>query len=212
MLVLSLIISQPLAAEPFAELFGYPGQIQGTIDDFPKWALVIEDYNRAGNASQCADSSDCAIADWQDMLHDLRGVNAQKQLKVINAFVNRQAYVDDATNYGELDFWAAPEQFLANGGDCEDFAILKMLSLLQLGWSSSALRIVVVQDTDLKMPHAVLAVSVGADVWVLDNQNSSLTDAHDISNYAPVYALSNRDWWLYAPAEKSIQASLPASR
>ncbi len=199
-------------AQPFAELFGYPGTVQGSIADFPNWENVISQYDPAGSPVDCDGAKHCAAGDWRDLLSDLEGERAHKQLKAVNAFVNRQAYVDDARNYGQPDVWALPEDFLENGGDCEDFAIMKMFSLMQLGWPVDALRIVVVQDTDLKMPHAVLAVSVGADVLVLDNQTSGIIEASDIGHYAPVYALSDTDWWLYAPSEDSMQASLPASR
>lgn len=34
-------------------------------------------------------------------------------------------YVYDFNNYGTAEYWATPDETLRNGGDCEDFAILR---------------------------------------------------------------------------------------
>ena len=202
-----------MAAEPFAELFGYPGELQGDISDFPSWQAVVGEVAPQEDTLTCNNAAGrCAEREWRELLEDLRGVNAVKQLKRINRFVNSLTYIEDIDNYGQQDYWAAPADFLSNGGDCEDFAILKMASLLELGWSKSSLRIVVVQDTSMRQPHAVLAAALGADVWVLDNQRAAPAQDIEIDHYAPVYALSDTSWWLYSPAENTRVAAAPASR
>jgi predicted transglutaminase-like cysteine proteinase len=212
--VLCLSFSQSVfAAEPFSELFGYPGQLQGDISDFPNWQAVVGQVAPRPDIVSCQKSAgDCQDSEWREFLEDLRGENAVKQLKAVNRFVNGLSYIEDIDNYGQQDYWANPTDFLNNGGDCEDFAILKMASLMELGWSSSALRIVVVQDTAMKQSHAVLAVALGADVWVLDNQRAGPAQDISIENYAPVYALSCESWWLYAPANNSLAAVSSTSR
>jgi len=209
MLVAALLVSQPVKAEPFAEMFGYPGEIQGEIVDFPKWTAVVQNQTSAPDG--CDNEKPCNTHQWQEFLSELEGLPAHEQLEAVNRFVNSQDYVPDMDNYGENDYWATPGQFLANGGDCEDYAILKLFSLLRLGWPSEVLRLVVVQDTKLKMPHAVLAVSMGADVLVLDNQAKSIKSSNTIAHYAPVYSLSDKAWWLHSPTEQTSRAA-PASR
>jgi len=196
-------------AEPLARVFGYPGEIQGQIIDFPKWTSVIDNQHKASEV--CDNEQGCITQKWQQFVDDLEGQPALKQLEAVNRYVNRVDYVPDEKNYGQADHWATPAEFLANGGDCEDFAILKMFSLLRLGWSQDSMRLVVVQDTKLRTPHAVLAVSLGADVMVLDNQASKIKKSDSIKHYAPVYSLSDKDWWLHSPAEQTLAAA-PASR
>ena len=92
-----------------------------------------------------------------------------------------------------------PISVLQNGGDCEDYVIVKLFSLRWLGWADDAMRLVVVQDTNLRLPHAVLAVASEGDVYILDNQASIIVPERTIVHYAPVYSISDRQWWLHLP-------------
>jgi predicted transglutaminase-like cysteine proteinase len=72
---------------------------------------------------------------------------------------------------------------------------------------------VVVQDTNLGMPHAILAVASEQDVWILDNQAASIVAERNIEHYAPVYSISGRQWWLHMPpGEAMASASLSRAR
>ena len=68
-----------------------------------------------------------------------------------------------------------------------------------LGYPQESLRIVVVQDTNLRVPHAVLAVQDGKDVLILDNQVPSIVPQRDVVHYAPVYSVNEKSWWLHLP-------------
>jgi len=54
------------------------------------------------------------------------------QMAAVNSFFNRLiVFADDATVWGQPDFWASPLETLDKGqGDCEDFAIAKYFTLL----------------------------------------------------------------------------------
>ena len=93
-------------------------------------------------------------------------------------------------NYGVEDYWAIPREFLCNGGDCEDYAITKLFSLRWLGLPAEDLRLVIVQDTNLRVPHAVLAVSRGADIFILDSQVQAVLSHRDVVHYAPVFSIN----------------------
>lgn len=47
------------------------------------------------------------------------------KLDAVNWKVNNVAYVSDQENYGVKDYWAKPELFYKNGGDCEDYVFAK---------------------------------------------------------------------------------------
>ncbi len=117
----------------------------------------------------------------------------------INAYANQKRYVIDFENYGLEDYWAIAREFLYNGGDCEDYALTKMFSLLWLGVDSDKLRIVVLQDTNLRVPHAVLAVYDHNDILVLDNQTQQVVDHRQIVHYVPVYSINAKHWWIHTP-------------
>ena len=139
------------------------------------------------------------MRDWLAFLEGLRGKPREEQLEAVNRYANQKNYVLDIDNYGVEDYWAVPREFLYNNGDCEDYAITKFFSLLWLGFNTDDLRIVVLQDTNLRVPHAVLAVAGKDDVRILDNQIQEVVSQRDIVHYAPVYAINEHHWWLYLP-------------
>ena len=125
--------------------------------------------------------------------------NGLRVYRLATIAANDKDYVLDLDNYGLEDYWAIPREFFANGGDCEDFAITKYFSLRWLGYPRETLRIVVVQDTNLRVPHAVLAVARGADVLVLDNQVREVLKHREVVHYVPVYSINESRWWIHMP-------------
>jgi len=210
-LVAFLLTSTPVRAESFNALFGYSEIAQQNIGDFPQWQNVIQEQastnSAAENCTKKKRSANCLTESWREFLASLQHKSAQEQLAAVNAYVNAQNYVGDEKNYGQADYWADPATFLANGGDCEDFAILKYFSLKALGWSTEKLRVVVVQDTKLRQPHAVLAVATDNEVLILDNQEKNIVKDGSIRHYAPLYSLADDQWWLHMPRSMYIADS-----
>jgi len=184
------------------DLFGYAETPQEAIETFPQWADALERHLLTGlPEGDCASSrlNRCNLHAWRDYVAGLAALPRREQIVAVNAYANRQAYVLDLDNYGLEDFWAIPREFLFKGGDCEDYAITKLLSLRWLGFDPAALRIVVLQDTNLRVPHAVLAVAADNDILVLDNQVRQVVRHRDIVHYAPVYSINEQRWWLHRP-------------
>lgn len=203
MLLFLRCITQPAAAADFDALFGYTQVPQADISVFPQWLDVLEkQLVEQASVSDCRAEhilTRCDLQSWRDYLDDIRHLPRDEQLAAVNRFANEQKYVLDIENYGLEDYWAAPDLFLENGGDCEDYVIVKLFSLRWLGWPLTDMRLVVVQDTNLRMAHAVLAVADAADVWILDNLVSRIVPERTIVHYAPVYSISERQWWLHLP-------------
>ena len=122
-----------------------------------------------------------------------------EQLNAVNQFANEHEYILDIENYGMDDYWATPKEFLYNNGDCEDYAIIKMLSLKKLGFDMERIRLVVLQDTNLRTPHAVLAVESKNDILIMDNQVDEVISHKYILHYVPVYAVNEMKWWMFLP-------------
>jgi predicted transglutaminase-like cysteine proteinase len=128
-----------------------------------------------------------------------RTLDRAAQLKNINRFLNASPYITDPVNWGVSDYWAALREFMKKDGDCEDYAIAKYMTLKTLGWSVADMRVVVVQDENLNVPHAVLAVKLDGATWILDNQNQEMLPDMAIVHYRPFYSLNDQGFWIHAP-------------
>lgn len=91
------------------------------------------------------------------------------QLRTVNRSVNREfTQREDAAGVAG-DHWGLPS---ADGGDCEDLAIMKKAKLLKLGWPASTLLLTV--GTLNGAGHAVLTVRTSDGDLVLDNLTDTI--------------------------------------
>ncbi|MGD2160078.1 MAG: transglutaminase-like cysteine peptidase [Gammaproteobacteria bacterium] len=141
----------------------------------------------------------CHMREWQSFLRSIRHMDADTQIRMVNGYANKKEYVLDIENYGINDYWASPRQFLHNNGDCEDYAIIKMMSLKQLGFNKDKMRVVVVQDTNQRIAHAVMSIDRNNDILILDNQVEEVISHRDIFHYVPVYSVNEDSWWMHLP-------------
>ena len=111
------------------------------------------------------------------MIREQAGRAPLDQLDAVNRFLNNWRYKEDFANYGRRDYWASPLEFFLRSGDCEDYAIAKYVTLRELGFSAEALRLVVVQDVVRDLAHAVLAVYLDDQVYILDNLTRAVAAA-----------------------------------
>jgi len=119
------------------------------------------------------------------------------QIREVNTFANTWKYITDPVNYGKPDYWATPGEFFAKAGDCEDYGIVKFMSLRALGFSNDDLRLVAVQDLNLGVGHAVTVVFHDGRYLLLDNQIKQVIDTRAVGHYRPVFAVNEEAWWLF---------------
>ncbi|WJW76161.1 transglutaminase-like cysteine peptidase [Thiohalobacter sp. IOR34] len=202
-LCLALCLLPLLAAGATPALFGYREIGQRNVQPFRQWLDVLERHiTQDLPEADCGEQrlNRCHLRAWYRFLDSLRGLPLREQLKRVNDYANRKPYVLDIDNYGLADYWAIPREFLYNNGDCEDYAITKLFSLRWLGFDAEAMRIVVLQDTNLQVPHAVLAVYLADDILILDNQIRQVIPHRQIVHYAPVYSINESHWWIHVPS------------
>lgn len=118
-------------------------------------------------------------------------------LNAVNLYMNRSPYIIDPVNWGIPDYWATPDEFFLKDGDCEDYAISKFVTLKRLGIDPALMRLVVLQDENLRIAHAVLAVEIEGTFHILDNQVDSVLPHSKILHYRPVYSINEDGWWLH---------------
>lgn len=114
-------------------------------------------------------SSACARYDWLCQSKGSRSVNddeALRVLQVVNRFVNSRVkpVVDPRRSF----YWS-----VSDSGDCKDFALSKMKTLLHVGFPSSRLALSVVLDRGRKN-HMVLLARLNSGDYVLDNLSGAV--------------------------------------
>lgn len=120
-------------------------------------------------------------------------------LRYINRAVNRAiAYRDDNVGWGRSDYWADPNEIATRGyGDCEDYAIAKMWMLRSLGYDQEQLQLVVLKDTRSGLYHAVLAVHVNGERYVLDNLANNVATDDIFASYVPIVSFQGDNGYIH---------------
>jgi predicted transglutaminase-like cysteine proteinase len=186
----------------YPPIFGYNEIEKNGLGPFKKWAVVLERYaaERNHETDPCESGlfKRCDLQDWRKFLAEVQGKPLMEKLAEVNDYMNQHRYITDPVNWGVPDYWEVPREFFSKDGDCEDYAIAKYFSLRRLGVPPDMLRLVVLQDENLRVPHAILVVYVNGVAFVLDNQFGRVVDAGRISHYRPIYSVNENHWWLHA--------------
>jgi len=183
-------------------LFGFQEMVQTDMSNLPQWLSALERHlTRDVAEGDCTESlfNRCHLQRWLDFLASIKNLPAREQIDKVNLYANTKPYVLDIDNYAIEDYWAVAREFLYNGGDCEDYAITKFFSLRWLGFANDDIRIVILQDTNLRVPHAVLAVGLNNDILIMDNQSQEVLSHLRIAHYVPLYSVNEKYWWLHLP-------------
>lgn len=204
LLSIALIQNTAVLATPVTQtgLFGFHEYEKKNLSLFPQWLSVVERHVKDVSKAKSCNSpqlNQCTLKEWLAFLGSIASLPVSEQIRQVNLFANEKAYVLDRENYGVADYWATPKEFLRNNGDCEDFAIIKMLSLKWLGYDVNRMRVVVVQDTNLSTAHAVMSIEYQGDVYILDNQIPEVLSHNAIFHYVPVYSINEKHWWMHVP-------------
>ena len=120
-------------------------------------------------------------------------------LQKTNDFYNQIPYFSDMEHWGVEDYWATPVELVASlGGDCEDYAIAKYMTLKELGVPVDRLRITYVRAINIGETHMVLAYypTPDADPWILDNLIPEIKRGSARTDLVPVYSFNDDDLWL----------------
>lgn len=146
---------------------------------------------------------------WFDVLSLSYDLKESEKLKKINNFFNLFHFVDDIKLWNEENYWATPVEFIgANGGDCEDFAIAKYFSLLELGVPEEKMRIAMVKAIKLNQYHMVVTYYETPDSMplILDNLDGTIKPASQRYDLLPVYSFNGKQLWLNKEKGQGIVA------
>ena len=145
------------------------------------------------------------IRSWQQVMIDAASRGEREQIHLINEFFNRNVlYHTDPELWGVPDYWATPLETLGRaGGDCEDFAIAKYVSLRKLGIPDSRLRLFYVHarlgalSSDAEEAHMVLGYypSEDAEPLILDNLITDIRPASRRNDLMPIFSFNSEGLW-----------------
>lgn len=133
------------------------------------------------------------IVRWRKELYQLRGKSPVEQLEAVNRIINGDVtYRSDYQHWKREDKWGFPFATLDEGGDCEDFAMLKRVSLHYLGWPQDGIFLLMGYSTMNGKPetHAVLLVKSPDDrQFILDSMERHVVAPAADHHFKPMMAL-----------------------
>ncbi len=192
----------------YPKIFGSAEKESKSLAAFTKWTQMFEHFDAALNTQ----SGQNTMNQFKSQIEFLRGLPMNKVVSGVNEIVNRIPYINDSDIYGKSDYWASPIEFIQNGGDCEDFAITKYVALRALGIPEERMRILVLQDLQKNVPHAVLVVYTDNGPVLLDNQIKTVTHVDRVSHYKPIFSINRDSWWLHTKPKTNVTVVASSSR
>lgn len=156
---------------------------------------------------------------WARLIAESRKHSDDEKIKATNAFFNDELFFsNDSYQWRKEDYWATPLEFLfAGAGDCEDFAIAKYFTLLEMGVSQDKLRIIYGHIQSLNEKHVILGYynSRPDETFplVLDSLGNSHRPANKLyslkeqKDFIPVYSFNNQSLWIINGSKSLIRGS-----
>ncbi len=178
------------------------------VDGNSQWRRMLRRTERESDLYEACDQAESScprkVRQWRKSLKSFARLEGYELLAAVNSRMNKLiAYRDDIMAFGVADHWASPAESLTGEGDCEDYAILKYLSLRELGVSDRKMRIVVVKDMRRGIGHAVLSVRLDGKLYILDSlRKRPVVHTKIGSRYMPYYSLNGEGQWLNIAARK----------
>jgi predicted transglutaminase-like cysteine proteinase len=176
-------------------------EFRSTLKALPNWTRVLSLAETQTDSFYSCDASvqvcSATALSWQKIIRQSLGLSPMEQLVSVNKYFNRWPYRLDIDVYGVNDYWATPGEFLRLSGDCEDYSISKYYALRKLGFSVDDMRIVLLKDTIRNIAHAVLAVKLGDDSYILDNMSDLVLSHLNYMHYVPQYSVNEFYRWAH---------------
>ncbi|MBV1788498.1 transglutaminase-like cysteine peptidase [Marinobacterium sp. D7] len=133
------------------------------------------------------------------LIESNQSMTEMQKVKEVNDFFNLVPYYTDIVHWKVEDYWATPfEKLTTFGGDCEDYAIAKYFSLIELGIPDDRMRIMYVKALNWNQAHMVLTYfpQPRSIPLVLDNLNPEILPANKRKDLVPVYSFNGDGLWL----------------
>jgi predicted transglutaminase-like cysteine proteinase len=137
---------------------------------------------------------------WTKLVAMVRSKSSTRdKLETVQYYVNRAAiWGADRDIWKTEDYWASPNEILRiKSGDCEDFAIMKMMILQAAGVPVNDTYVTVGYDTVLKQDHAILVVRHSGALWILDERTDAVVRDEYFHYFNPVLSMNDDHNWVH---------------
>ncbi len=176
-------------------------EFRSTLKALPNWTRVMDSAEVQTQIFYACDASkevcSAAALSWQKIIGQGLALSGMEQLKAVNSYFNRWPYGLDIDIYGVSDYWATPGEFLKLSGDCEDYSITKYYALRKLGVPVEDMRIVLLKDNIRNISHAILAVKLDDESYILDNVSDLVLSHLKYEHYIPQYSVNEFYRWAH---------------
>lgn len=150
-------------------------------------------------AQRYGDQAAQRLARWEELMRTHRGSPELKKLQQVNAYFNALPWLSDEQHWGKRDYWATPLEMMGTyGGDCEDYAVAKFITLVHMGGDPMRMRITYVRAARLRQLHMVVAsyAKPGSQPLILDNLIPQIKSGSQRSDLIPVYSFNTAGLWV----------------
>lgn len=206
LLAASVSAAHVSAAQNSDGLFGSLEIASDNLKALPQWSNAQNGFGELKKLAKACDQDilKCESQQmtlWRTKIQELEHADVTIKLRQINSFINKWQKTTDLEAYKQSDYWSTPMEFMTNGGDSEDFAIMKYISLKELGVKPSAMRIVVTNDVLRGVTHSILSVKLKSKTYILDSQNDTVLDEKLVTYYVPFYSVNETTRWAHIPSQ-----------
>jgi predicted transglutaminase-like cysteine proteinase len=175
-----------------------------------KWHAVeadIDDEQRV--LARCHMDAACPVIaqDLLDIVAKGSGRSGLARVGLINRAVDLAiAPASDEAQWGVADHWSPPfETLRTRRGDCEDYAIVKYVALLEAGLSRDDVKIVILRNLLPNEDHAVVAARVEGKWLILDNRRLALVRDSEMVRSIPEFVLDEDGARRFVPSNRTGQ-------
>jgi predicted transglutaminase-like cysteine proteinase len=159
-----------------------------------KWRAVKADIDREQQVlARCRAQEACPVVAQSllDIVAEGAGHTGRARVGLINRAVDLAITpTSDEVQWGVVDRWSPPfETLQTRRGDCEDYAIVKYVALLQAGLSPDDVKIVILRNLLPKEDHAAVAARVDGQWLILDNRRLALVRDTKMVGCIPKFVL-----------------------
>ncbi len=173
-----------------------------------KWRTIEDDIAREQEVlARCRRQASCPAAAQSllDIVAEGSGRSGLARVGRINRAVDLAiAPASDQAQWGVEDHWSSPfETLQTRRGDCEDYAIVKYLALLQAGLSPADVKIVILKNLAPVEDHAAVAARVEGAWLILDNRKLALVRDTAIVGAVPKFVLDESGARRFLPSTRA---------
>jgi predicted transglutaminase-like cysteine proteinase len=175
-----------------------------------KWHAVEADIDREQQVlARCRRGEACPVVarNLLQIVAEGAGRSGLARVGLINRAVDLAIVpTSDEVQWGVADRWSPPfETLRTHRGDCEDYAIVKYLALLQAGLSRDDVKIVILQNLLPREDYAIVAARVDGRWLILDNRRLALVRDTEMVRSIPRFVLDEDGARRFVPSNRTGQ-------